>query len=84
MKLLSVIIMLQLNRSWIVTTSLARLAFSRRTDIFGGTLAGWQALLTVHGASILAQRPLLTVDLNRPARHGNAQRGRYRLQEPGR
>ena len=34
-----------------------------RTDIFGGTLAGWQALLTVHGASILAQRPLLTVDL---------------------
>jgi hypothetical protein len=34
-----------------------------RTDIFGGTLAGWQGLLTVHGASILAQRPLLTVDL---------------------
>lgn len=35
----------------------------RRTDIFGGTLAGWQALLTVHGASILAERPLLTIDL---------------------
>ncbi len=35
----------------------------RRTDIFGGTLAGWQALLAVHGASILAERPLLTVDL---------------------
>jgi hypothetical protein len=34
-----------------------------RTDIFGGTLAGWRALLTVHGASILAERPLLTVDL---------------------
>jgi hypothetical protein len=34
-----------------------------RTDIFGGTLAGWQALLTVHGSSILAERPLLTVDL---------------------
>ena len=34
-----------------------------RTDIFGGTLAGWQTLLTVHGASILAERPLLTVDL---------------------
>jgi hypothetical protein len=34
-----------------------------RTDIFGGTLAGWQALLTVHGASILAERPLLIVDL---------------------
>jgi hypothetical protein len=36
---------------------------ARRTDIFGGTLAGWQALLTVHGASLLAQRPLLAVDL---------------------
>jgi hypothetical protein len=34
-----------------------------RTDIFGGTLAGWQALLTVHGASILAERQLLAVDL---------------------
>jgi hypothetical protein len=36
---------------------------ARRTDIFGGTLAGWQALLTVHGASLLAQQPLLAVDL---------------------
>jgi hypothetical protein len=36
---------------------------ARRTDVFGGTLAGWQALLTVHGASILAERPLLAVDL---------------------
>ncbi len=35
----------------------------QRTDIFGGTLAGWQALLTVHGASILAERQLLAVDL---------------------
>jgi hypothetical protein len=35
----------------------------RRTDVFGGTLAGWQALLTVHGASLLAERPLLAVDL---------------------
>jgi hypothetical protein len=35
----------------------------QRTDIFGGTLAGWQALLTVHGASVLAERPLLAVDL---------------------
>jgi len=34
-----------------------------QTDIFGGTLAGWQALLTVHGASILAERQLLAVDL---------------------
>jgi hypothetical protein len=36
---------------------------ARRTDIFGGTLAGWQGLLTVHGASILADSPLLAVDL---------------------
>jgi hypothetical protein len=35
----------------------------RRTDVFGGTLAGWQALLAVHGASLLAQRPLLVADL---------------------
>jgi hypothetical protein len=34
-----------------------------RTDVFGGTLAGWQALLTVHGASILTERQLLAVDL---------------------
>ena len=34
-----------------------------RTDVFGGTLAGWQALLTVHGTSILAERPLLAIDL---------------------
>lgn len=39
------------------------IAPGRRTDVFGGTLAGWQALLTVHGASILAERPLLIVDL---------------------
>lgn len=36
---------------------------ARRTDIFGGSLAGWQALLTVHGASLLAERRLLAVDL---------------------
>jgi len=34
-----------------------------RTDIFGGTRAGWQALLTVHGASMLAERRLLAIDL---------------------
>lgn len=27
---------------------------AQRTDIYGGTLGGWQALLAVHGASILA------------------------------
>jgi hypothetical protein len=37
---------------------------AQRTDVFGGTLAGWQALLTVHGASILAERPLLVADLS--------------------
>jgi hypothetical protein len=35
----------------------------RRTDIFGGTLAGWQSLIAVHGASVLSSRPLLIVDL---------------------
>jgi hypothetical protein len=37
---------------------------TRRTDVFGGSLAGWQALLTVHGTSLLAGRPLLVVDLS--------------------
>jgi hypothetical protein len=35
-----------------------------RTDVFGGTLAGWQGLLTVHGASLLAERPVLVADLS--------------------
>jgi hypothetical protein len=34
------------------------------TDIYGGTLAGWRSLLTVHGASLLAQQPLLVADLS--------------------
>ena len=34
-----------------------------RTSSGARTLAGWRALLTVHGASILAERPLLAVDL---------------------
>ena len=37
---------------------------ARRTDVFGGTLAGWQGLLTVHGASLLAERPVLVADLS--------------------
>jgi hypothetical protein len=37
---------------------------AQRTDVFGGTLAGWQALLTVHGASIASERPLLVADLS--------------------
>jgi hypothetical protein len=36
---------------------------ARRTDIFGGSLAGWRSLLTVHGASIMAAQPLLVADL---------------------
>lgn len=34
-----------------------------RTDVFGGNLRGWQALLTTHGTSLLASQPVLTVDL---------------------
>jgi len=37
---------------------------ARRTDVFGGTLAGWRSLLTVHGASIMAAQPLLVADLS--------------------
>ena len=37
---------------------------ARRTDIYGGTLGGWQSLLAVHGASILAQQPLLVADFS--------------------
>jgi len=37
---------------------------ARRTDIFGGSLAGWRSLLTVHGASIMAAQPLLVADLS--------------------
>ena len=35
-----------------------------RTDIYGGTLGGWQSLLAVHGASILAAQPLLIADFS--------------------
>ena len=34
-----------------------------RVDVFGGSLLGWQALLTTHGTSLLAAQPLLVVDL---------------------
>ncbi len=34
-----------------------------RTDVFGGSLRGWQALLTTLGTSLLASQPVLTVDL---------------------
>jgi hypothetical protein len=37
---------------------------TRRTDIFGGSLPGWQGLLTIHGTSLLAAQPLLVVDLS--------------------
>jgi hypothetical protein len=33
-----------------------------RTDVIGGTPAGWQALVAVHGASLLAHSPLLVID----------------------
>jgi hypothetical protein len=35
-----------------------------RTDVFGGSWWGWQALLTTHGTSILATQPLLVMDLS--------------------
>ena len=35
-----------------------------RTDVYGGSLSGWEALLTVHGTSILAAGPLLVMDLS--------------------
>ena len=38
-------------------------ASTLRTDVFGGSLRGWQALLTTHGTSLLASQPVLTVDL---------------------
>jgi hypothetical protein len=36
---------------------------SRRVDVFGGTLEGWQSLAIVHGASLMAERPVLVADL---------------------
>jgi hypothetical protein len=36
---------------------------TQRVDVFGGSLWGWRALLTTHGASVLSTQPLLTVDL---------------------
>ncbi len=35
-----------------------------RTDVYGGTLGGWQSLLAVHGASILGEQPLLVADFS--------------------
>jgi hypothetical protein len=35
-----------------------------RADVYGGTLGGWQSLLTVHGASVVAERPLLVADFS--------------------
>jgi hypothetical protein len=61
---------------------------ARRTDIFGGTLHGWQSLLAVHGASILSERPLLVADLSgqyaagelgRIAHHAGVPGAEYRL-----
>jgi len=43
---------------WVSTS-----AGAARADVFGGSLAGWQALLTTHGTSLLADQPLLVVDL---------------------
>ena len=38
-------------------------AAAPRVNVFGGSLRGWQALLTTHGTSQLASQPVLAVDL---------------------
>ncbi|MGE5289902.1 MAG: hypothetical protein ACM3ML_22490 [Micromonosporaceae bacterium] len=40
-------------------------AGTRRIDVFGGTLHGWEAFLTVYGTSVLAERPVLVADFSR-------------------
>jgi hypothetical protein len=37
----------------------------RRIDVFGGSLHGWEAFLTVNGTSVLAERPMLVADFSR-------------------
>jgi hypothetical protein len=37
----------------------------RRLDVFGGTLWGWEALLSTYGTSALFTGPLLVIDLSR-------------------
>ncbi|MDN3355111.1 hypothetical protein [Actinomadura sp. DC4] len=37
----------------------------RRLDVFGGTLFGWEALLSTYGSSALITGPLLVIDLSR-------------------
>jgi len=39
-------------------------AGTRRIDIFGGSLHGWEAFLTVYGTSTLAERPALVADFS--------------------
>jgi hypothetical protein len=36
----------------------------RRLDVVGGSPEGWQGLLTVYGASLLCERPVLIIDLS--------------------
>lgn len=38
---------------------------TRRIDVFGGSLHGWEAFLTVYGTSTLADRPVLVADFSR-------------------
>ena len=40
-------------------------AGTRRVDVFGGSLHGWEAFLTVYGTSVLAERPALVADFSR-------------------
>lgn len=36
----------------------------RRLDVVGGTPYGWESVLTVYGASLLCERPVLVIDLS--------------------
>ena len=38
---------------------------TRRIDVFGGSLHGWEAFLTVYGTSTLGERPVLVADFSR-------------------
>ena len=40
-------------------------AGTHRIDVFGGSLHGWEAFLTVYGTSVLAERPALVADFSR-------------------
>ena len=54
----------ELTRLGAVPEWSSALSPGRRTDAYGGTLNGWRSLLAVHGASLLAEQPLLVADFS--------------------